>query len=83
MELEETLLPPPLLLGSFHPAVFGGRWVSPFLGRGGAALGPFGDGWSLGLGEEAWERSPVPEHPAWRGELARISVILPFIPSTF
>lgn len=41
--------PPSQCFGSSHPALFEGRWVSPFMGPGGAAFGPFGGGRSLGL----------------------------------
>lgn len=60
LELEEGLrfAPPPQRLGSSYPAVFGGSWVSPFLGRGGTELGPLGGGRSLGLGEQLGPGTP-------------------------
>lgn len=73
LQLEELLhsAPPSQRFGSSHPAVFGGRWVSPFLGRGGTELGPFGGGRSLGLGGELG-----PEHPASRRGLVGVWVAL-------
>lgn len=65
LDLEEVLhcAPPSNLFGSSHPSVFGGRWVSPFLGRGGVAFDPFGGGRSrsrsLGLGKERGSGTPV------------------------
>lgn len=69
LELREVLpcAPPFQRFGSAHPAVFGGCWVHPFLGRREVAFGSFSSGWNLGLGEELGGGASVLERRVGEG----------------